>query len=256
MHPEKGIHPWYCNSPRCERESCRNHFYHDRVALISDLVEKYALFRFFSLTLDRSKSKEESWEIISDYWANFRHLVKRGVRRLVTVKDKDIQVVKFAPVREWKYVAILEAHPSDEYPHIHGFTSHWMEQAVWSALWDKATKGSFVVDVRYVKDVSKVGDYVGKDLSVSKYVGKDQMLTARNMGRKKRMLWRSNGLKSDAELCKQRDTDWRIIREAVYDGNGNFDPVKGGMYVKLEATRGSIPSRCLEEGFKDVEAEE
>lgn len=193
--PEKGVKPFYCGSMSCHRQKCRKLFWTRRVRLISELIKEHELKRFFTLTLDREKIplSDQPWDYIHHVWSKFR---KRMNRRF----------------SDFKFVAVLESHKNKKYPHIHGFTNIWMEQALWSRIWS-ASGGGTIVWIEAVKS-KELSEYVSKQIQVAKYVGKENLEVAYKEKGNHRTLWRSKGLKAKFELDK--DSEWSIIKEGVY----------------------------------------
>lgn len=213
--------------------------------LISALIEEYDLKRFFTLTLRRSiiPKEQDPWEYIHHPWSKFR---KRMNRRFAS----------------FKFVAVLEAHKNNEYPHIHGFTNVWMHQRNWSTMWSEC-KGGDIVWVEKVADL-QLSEYVSKSLEVARYVGKEQLLDAYKQRKRHRTLWRSENTKAKFEL--NTSSEWCIIQEKVYNENGemlDYFSKKGvwsGSQAKckrenLEGTRSALPEKSTETSVQDMEAE-
>lgn len=196
FHPEKGISRYWCGSMSCFREKCRRRFWERRVSLISALVDEYGLIRFFTLTLDRDilKPDDEPWDYIHYVWSKFRKRMKRRFD-------------------DFKFVAVLESHKNKAWPHIHGFTNIWMQQALWSGLWSLSGGGS-IVWIEAVEN-KKLSEYVSKQIEVARYVGKENLEVAYKEKRGHRTLWRSEKLKAKFELDKT--SEWDIIKESVYN---------------------------------------
>lgn len=192
---------WFCGSSSCYRPECKKLFWHRRVKLISALIDEYSLIRFFTLTLDRKIIPEgiDAWEYITYPWSKFR---KRMNRRF----------------NNFKFVAILEAHKNNSFPHIHGFTNIWMHQRDWKNIW-KESEGGEIVWIEKVKD-ENASNYVSKTLEVAKYVGKDNLIKACKERKGKRTLWRSKNTKAEYEL--QKNEDWSIVKDKVYNEDGQL----------------------------------
>ena len=168
--------------------------------LISALVDEYDLNKFFTLTLDRGKVKEdEAWTEIHHVWSKFR---KRMNRR-----------------EKFRFVAVLESHKNTKYPHVHGFTSMWMAQEEWSSIWEDCGGGK-IVWVSKVDESKDTSEYVTKELNVAKYVGKEQLSEGYKKRNGRRTLWRSSGLRAKHELTKEED--WVMIKERVFEENGEL----------------------------------
>lgn len=192
---------WLCGSGKCPREECRTRFWSNRVRLVSDLITEHSLIRFFTLTLDRKNVSPgvNPWDYIPGVWSKFR---KRMNRRF----------------DDFKFVAVLESHKNEKWPHVHGFTNVWLHQSHWSTLWSKCGGGE-IVWIEKVKD-GGVGTYVNKAIEVAKYVGKGQLLDGYKHRGNHRTIWRSKGLKAKFELKKS--TDWCMIKEDCYNEKGEL----------------------------------
>lgn len=190
---------WFCGSAKCERPECRVKFWSARVRLIQALVDEYDLGKFFTLTLDREMIPhgEDPWEYIHHPWSKFR-------KRMSRCFD------------DFKFVAILEGHRNQNYPHIHGFTNIWLSQKAWSAMWS-ACRGGRVVWIERV-ETEALSTYVSKALKVVRYVGKEQLLEGYKQRRCHRTLWRSEKLKAKFEL--QKAEGWCILKESMFDAVG------------------------------------
>lgn len=190
---------FFCGSRRCERIECKKMFWYGRVRLLSSLCDEYKLKYFFTLTLDPSNipDGEDPWRYIPKVWGNFLRVVKRKYPGL-------------------KFVAILEKHKDNDRPHIHGFWNRFMSWEWIQKRWSKCKGGEGYL-VKEVTTNSNVNEYVAKQLEVHRYVGKDQVNGVPE--HVKRTLWRSTGLKAKYEL--QSSDDWFIIKEDVYDCNGD-----------------------------------
>jgi hypothetical protein len=116
------------------------------------------------------------------------------------------------------FVAVLESHKDEKWPHLHGFTNTFMRQAVWSNIWESCGGGR-VVWIEKVSN-SKLSEYVSKQINVAKYVGKQQLVDGYRERRKNRTLWRSNGLKAKYELTTL--DEWTILKEPVYKESGEL----------------------------------
>jgi hypothetical protein len=186
---------YYCGLATCDREHCQKMFWLRRIRLLSALIPKYHLDKFFTLTMKRDLTKEQCWDIISNVWTNTRRSLRRDYKNFL-------------------FVAILEAH-RDGYPHIHGFTNTWMTTEEWSSRF-AACGGGKVAWVEKVKS-GDVTEYVSKQFNVVKYVGKSQVVTAQKSTQpKQRTLWRSKGMKADFEL-EAKTGDWRLEKGIYFD---------------------------------------
>ena len=195
--------------------------------LISSLIEKYGLVRFFTLTLNRDiiPEKVDPWDYIHYPWSKFRKRMKRRY--------------------DFKFVAILEGHKNKNYPHIHGFTNVWMKQAEWSEVWSECGGGVYVW-VEKVENPIGVTGYVSKTLEVARYVGKEQLLDGYKQKKGHRTLWRSEGLKADFEL--DTTEEWCIIKDGVFTEEGeltDFYSKKGVLFdAKEEQQRKDVARPC------------
>lgn len=191
--------PYYCNSPKCFRPGCLEHWSRKRLAICNDLISRYGLTRFFTLTVDRSMQPAEAWKMISTWWESFRHKVKGWLRKLGRPA--------------LKFIAVLEAH-KDGYPHIHGFWNIYIPQNILADIWAECAPGE-IVHVEQVKDSKSASEYLGTEMG--KYLGKEQSVNgARMAGHRKRSFWRSKGLYTKFELDKRekvRDTEWTLVKE-------------------------------------------
>lgn len=194
----------FCGCISCVRQKCKEAFWSRRVSLISDLVEEKNLKKFFTLTLDRGRLPEgvKPWDYIHTPWKSFRTVMGR----------------KF---ESFKFVAVLESHADEAWPHIHGFTDIWMDQADWSRHWS-ACGGGPVVWVERVKDEG-ASAYVSKELKVARYVGKQQFIDAYKHRGNRRIFWRSTALKTAAEIDGAPSPwvlQWKEWRDGVSLGPG------------------------------------
>ncbi len=189
---------FFCGLASCGRAYCQKLYYLKRVCLISDLILEHGLTRFFTLTMDRKMARREAWEKVPYVWDKAR---KRIIRRHPNLR----------------YCAILEAH-KDGYPHIHGFMSEFVDQRVWSSAFAGSGGGSYV----WIEEVKvKTGDvarYVSKQLNVARYVGKVQVITARQMIKPRaRTFWRSKGMKTEyEERQKAAKSPLVLVPELIY----------------------------------------
>lgn len=235
---------FFCGRSTCFRAVCRKKFWRARIRLISDLVVKYDLKRFFTLTIDpRHLSVDQSaWLYIHKPWSKLRKRINR----------------RFPG---WKYIAVLEGHKSRDVPHIHGFTDVWMLQKEWSQMWSDC-KGGKIVWVEKVKD-EKLSNYVSKTLEVAKYVGKENLEKGYKENKGFRTLWRSKNTRADFEL--QKEKRYSILRMDVYNEDGTLTDffAKKGVWSNgkkkrqrkdLERTRGPIFEKSTKDSFQHLEA--
>jgi hypothetical protein len=195
---------WHCNRPRCHRLCCIQCWKNARIALLCNLVIEYDLRRFFTLTLDRNLTLEEAWRRIPFTWSKMR-------KRLARIAKKRSGVFLF--------VAVLESH-KDSYPHIHGFTNLWLEQSIWSNLWEECGGGK-VTHVEYVRDTAYVGEYLTKQIEVGRYVGKENLANAlQHLSKHSRTIWRSLNMKTlfEEEKANREKSKWHLSRSYNKDG--------------------------------------
>lgn len=231
LSPKGDLSRFYCGSGNCHRDKCRTLFWSRRIRLISALVEEYGLIRFFTLTLDPEFIQGDPWVYIHHPWSKMRKRLKRVKKGI-------------------RFVAVLERHKNRDVPHIHGFTDLWLSQAEWSRHWHESCGGR-VVWIEKVKDKS-ASEYVSKQLEVAKYVGKDQIRATYKVkneyGKEKRVrtLWRSEKTKARFELTTEEG--WVIIKECVYNEDGNLTPhgqcVERSIYGKEEQGRQDVETAC------------
>lgn len=210
------VRRFYCGKRTCKRSECRRIFHWRRVRLVAELCREHRLRYFFTLTLDPKNIKAtgaDPWLYIPKAWGNFTRIVRR----------------KYPKV---KYVAVLEKHKNNDRPHIHGFWNMFLPWEWIRERWEKCHggKGYYVEEVRTNESLS---EYVGKQLEVHRYIGKDCVVGV--PGRVKRTLWRSTGMKASFELTTS--SEWCIMKEDVFDDSGTLkrDVVgsKGGCDVEV-----------------------
>jgi len=192
--------PYKCGSARCNRRECVESWARKRLAICNDLIKKIGRPRFFTLTVDRSHTVAEAWDMIPAWWKAMRDKIRRWLEKLDMPK--------------MKFFAVLEAH-EDGYPHIHGFWNFYIPVNVLSSMWSKCAPG-YIVDVRAVDDDNQASEYLHTEMG--RYLGKGQSVNgARMAGHRQRTFWRSKGLKTDYELDKERNMcdnrEWTLIKE-------------------------------------------
>lgn len=190
---------YYCGLATCDREHCQKLFWLKRVKLLSGLIPKFHLDKFFTLTMDRGLTSQECWDTIRYVWHKCRTVLKRDYPN-------------------FKYVSILEAH-KDGYPHIHGFTNTWIKTEEWSRRFSGCGGG----EVAWVEKVKSgdITEYVSKQFNVVKYVGKNQVVTARrHLKPRQRSIWRSKGMKADFEL-EGKTAEWRLEKGTYFIDSEN-----------------------------------
>lgn len=229
--------PYFCNSARCHRPECVNAWARKRLAMCNDLIRKIGKPRFFTLTIDRSHTVSEAWDMIASWWAKLRHKIKKWLCKLDMPK--------------MKYFAVLEAH-KDGYPHIHGFWNFYIQKSVLINMWSQCAPG-YIVDVRAVDNDDMASDYLFTELG--RYLGKGQSIQgARMAGHRKRTFWRSRGLHTDYELDKMQpglhNGEWTLIKEYTHGS------AKKRSRENLEGTCSATPEEGARAGSPDMEAEE
>ncbi len=244
-HPTEGHTRWFCGGGGCSRPECANLFWSRRVRLISSLIEEYALNRFFTLTLDPKTVIGDPWPGIRHSWSKFRKRMNR------------------THANGFKFVAVLESHKHRDCPHIHGFTSVWMDQGKWSSMWH-ACCGGAIVWVEQVK-TPDLSLYVSKSIEVARYVGKEQLKGGYKHRAGAHTLWRSTNTKARYELTKS--TGWCMVKEDVYQEDGrltDYWSMKGvwnhgsdkQQRQDVEATRSALSENSTQDRFAHLEAEE
>lgn len=227
------VAPFRCKSGRCERSDCRDMYCKKRLALLCNLIPEYNLQTFFTLTLDRSLTLQAAWDTIAHIWLKMRKRLNRIAKR---------------SEQAFRYVAVLEAH-KDGYPHIHGFTNLYVWKTEWSYHWEQSGGGRNGSNVKGVTDTLKAGEYVGKELEVGKYVGKDNLCRAlKQVAPRKRTMWRSKGLKTARELAPKVQSDWRLVVGVK---------VNGKVYERkdLEAAQRALSEGSIRQSVRKLEAE-
>ena len=212
-----GCHAWFnketeetsiffCGLASCGREYCQKLYYLKRMRLTTDLILEYGLNRFFTLTMGREIPFEASWEIIPKVWNKALTMLRRKYPGLL-------------------FMAILEAH-KDSYPHIHGFVDTWIPQKVWSHIFQACGGGKIAhVEKINVKD-GNMSAYVNKNLNISLYIGKNQIIDARDiMKPRARLFYRSRNMKTKYENERMNaKSDMVLVWEDIYKKTKNgFD---------------------------------
>ncbi len=227
------VRTFYCNSPKCAHEECNLAWCRKRVAIANDLVRRYGLTRFFTLTIDRSLTKKKAWELMPYFWSKFR----KRMKRYGETEGKD-----------FKFFAVLEATKSG-FPHVHGFWNLWIKKDKLIEIWRKCAPG-YIVDVKAVRDDEDASRYLGE--GVTKYLGKQQSIDgARLAGHRARVMWRSAGLLTEKELDKKARkgySEWTLLKEGTeYEAEQERR--------NLEGTHRADTEESAEPGGKDMEAE-
>jgi len=201
---------FFCGKRTCNRTECKRIFHWRRVRLVSALCEEHRLRYFFTLTVDPKNIArgDDPWLHIHKTWNKFATIIRR----------------KYSKV---KYVAILEKHKNNDRPHIHGFWNMFLPWEWVQERWMKCHggKGYYVEEVKTNKGIS---DYVGKQLEVYRYVGKDCVVGV--PGHVKRTMWRSTKMKASFELTEA--SEWCIMKDNVFNRDGDqiveVIPMNGG----------------------------
>ncbi len=189
---------FFCGLASCGRVYCQRLYYLKRVRLISDLIREYDLSRFLTLTMGHKLARCDAWGTMPHVWNKARTMMVR--------KHPGLQ-----------YCTILEAH-KDGYPHLHGFVSHYIRQREWSNTFAACGGGSYAWIERVEVVDGDVGRYVTKQLNIARYVGKEQVITARQMVKPRaRTFWRSQGMKTEYEQTRQAAKSSAIlVTEDIY----------------------------------------
>lgn len=245
-HSTKEYKVFYCNSLKCGRDRCRTVAHYRRVLEVQHAIDNHGLDKFFTLTLNRQTVPEgqSPWKYIAYVWNRFRTKVKRMFP-------------------DFEYIAVLEAHKDSRYPHIHGFTSTYMHVTEWSKLWESCGGGK-IVWVEKVKD-NGASDYVGKQITVAKYVGKENMVNAYKCKPfRGRTIWRSRGISKPTKKSVDMADRWSIIKGDVFNGEGVILDSWGGIEdgenkregQNMEGTFEDVPKESFESSKLNMEAQE
>lgn len=255
---------FFCNSPKCCYKDCQEAWARRRINMIQELVEKYYLSVFFTLTIERPKDKsaidledrKRAWEQIPYWWSKMRKRLSRYAKDLGT---------------NFEFVAIIEAHKADDYPHIHGFWNIYIDCDILSQMWSECAPGK-IVKLRTVDSPEKAAKYLGevKDgtYRVAKYVGKEEAIRgAQLVGENRHSMWRTKGLKTEEELrkcltpeCECDMKEWMLLKHppndiVVYDDK-ELENAKAQFFGEdLEAACSPVSSGSFEESVKNLEAE-
>lgn len=197
------IWPALCGCRSCERKECRELYASRRIAQVQGVVVTNALNRFITLTVDPKNftSDKDAWEKIPHVWLKLR---KRLCRAFPGIK----------------FIMLLEKHKKNNRPHIHGFLNRYIPVEWLWKNWEECGGGHNGYMELIKGNFEEVSRYVGKELSVYKYVGKDCINIGNYVKRKQRIMWKSVGLKGGDN---QPNLDVVLIKDVkIYDGNGNF----------------------------------
>lgn len=190
---------FFCGLASCGRDYCQKLYYFKRTRLISHSIVEYDLKRFFTLTMDRKALCSESWKKIPYIWHKALTILKRKYSTFL-------------------FNAILEAH-KDGYPHIHGFTNTYIPIKVWSHIFNACGGGKIAYVERIKIKDGDISQYVNKELNIARYVGKDQVITARQMLKSRaRSFWRSQGMYTEEERKRKEagKSDTILVWEDIY----------------------------------------
>ena len=184
----------YCKSWSCRycgpRKAAR---LRNRIAV---KAREHGLTRFLTLTLDPKSAPEDRkvrymWEV----WRKFRVSLKRKLGRTVS------------------FISVIELHKSG-YPHLHVLVDEFIAQRWISNAWSRVGGGR-VVYIERVKDVGRIGAYLGK------YLTKDMMSGSRRGERRyscSRNIKLGNLDESDWRQAKfSMDTLYRVAGERIVD---------------------------------------
>lgn len=193
---------YLCNSARCIHQECQDRWARKRIAIANGLISKHGLYRFFTLTIDRSMDMWDAWNEIPAWWKIFRDKVRWYLKER---KEK------------LKFFAVLEAH-KDGYPHIHGFWNHYIPVKDISRMWSESAPGKMVW-IEAIDDAKTAADYLGTEMG--KYIGKKQSIDAAMTVKKgNRTFWRSKGMYTDYELDRKKNIcdskEWTLVKENYY----------------------------------------
>jgi hypothetical protein len=191
---EPGV--FFCGCASCGRAYCQKLYYIKRVRLQSDLIIEYDLKRFFTLTMKRNMSAREAWVQIPLVWGK--------ARRILVRENPDLL-----------FSANIEAH-KDGYPHIHGFTNIWLHTSVWSKIFEKCGGGKIAWLEKVDMKDGAIPEYVCKQLGIARYIGKEQVITARQMLKPRaRSFWRSRDMKTKYEK-REKKSGIIMVSERLY----------------------------------------
>jgi len=209
---ETGV--FFCGLASCGRKYCQKLHYIKRVRLISDLIPEYDLWRFWTLTMGRNLPRKRAWTEFPGVW--------NKVRTVLVRKNPSM-----------KYVAILEAH-KDGYPHAHVFLNMYLDKFMVSRHMKNCGGGMYTYAEKIDQTSGDVAEYVSKQLNVARYVGKDQVITAKHMVKPRaRTFWRSQGMKTEYEREKANKEKSGIVlvtEDLWRQTEEGFDKLHGVVY--------------------------
>jgi hypothetical protein len=146
----------------------------------------------------------EAWDAISYVWDKARKCLVR----------------KFP---DMLYSANLEAH-LDGYPHIHGFTNIWLHTRVWSKIFEKSGGGKIAWLEKVKGTDGAISEYVCKQLGIARYIGKKQVITARQMLKPRaRSFWRSRDMKTKYEKREKKSSIVMVPGHLYKETEKGFD---------------------------------
>jgi len=114
---------------------------------VERVAKEHGLSRFLTLTLDPKKIKpdQDPIKLLRGSWRKFRVYLARKYKTTVS------------------FISVVELHQSG-IPHMHVLVDRFIKQSWISANWSKLGGGR-IVDIRFVRDLDKMGWYLGKYLS-------------------------------------------------------------------------------------------
>jgi len=225
VKPYCGSWPWlnkktgetsvfFCGLASCGREYCQKLYHFRRVRILSDLIQQYSLNRFFTITMGRDTDVHESWDRFPGIWDNVRRMLVRSFPGL-------------------RFASVMEAH-KDGYPHMHGFLNRYVEQHWFSKTVSNCGGGDYVW-IEAIEFKMGIEEYVNKQLDVARYVGKEQVITARQMLKPRaRSFFRSENMKTEHEKEKAGESDFILVKEHIYkQTEKGFDKIANIRYNDL-----------------------
>ena len=209
---ETGV--FFCGQASCGREYCQKLYYIKRVRLVSDLIREHTLSRFFTLTTTRDKPVKAAWADFPHVWHKVLTILKRKYPTL-------------------KHATILEAH-KDGFPHAHMFANMYLDKFMLSRHMSNCGGGGYTYAEKIEVQDGEIGEYVSKQLNIARYVGKEQVVTARHMLKPRaRSFYRSKGMKTKYELerASRSKSDWVMVPERMWsETKEGFDKRHGVVY--------------------------
>ncbi len=195
--------PAKCNCRSCRYLACRVGYAKRTAKRINQDITLNGLDKFFTLTLgrDQFETPAEAWDGIAAIWSKFM----RRCRRVYG---------------NFGYVAVLEKHPDNDWPHIHFACNQYMpvmrktkvSECDEKSFWDFREPLALLKrkDVRTVQEMwwecggghvvwakqrqDGLDEYFCKGMRTSEYTTKDFVDIGDYVKRRKRVVWRSQGL--------------------------------------------------------------